>query len=492
MKKKYLSIFFEKKNIKMLFLGFSSGLPILLVFSTLSVWLFKSGVDRSTVTLFSWAGFAYAFKYLWSPIVDNFSMPILKKIGHRKSWILFSQIMIILFLIATSFAKPSSNLTYIAITITLLAIFSATQDIVIDAYRIECADEKFQGPLSSMYIAGYRVGMLVSGAGSLWIASLLSGEIYEVSVWKNVYLIMAFLMLIGVVTTFSLDEIKKTKKKFNIDNHTKLLFAFIFALIGFIFLYNFIENPFDKNQLINQFLFSIARISLCFIFFLSIIFFLIKINFVSKNKISTIYLDPITNFLKRYGKFAFLILLLIGLYRIADVVMGVIANIFYLEKGYNIKEIATYSKFFGVFATIIGGFLGGFFSFKFGTIKSLFIGAFIAAASNLLFAWLAVSNASIEFLIMVITADNISSGFAGAAFVVYLSSLTSLKFTATQYALFSSLMLFIPKLIAGYAGTWVNIIGYQNFFITTSLLGVPVLILIFWIGTYSRLKKTND
>lgn len=186
----------------MLFLGFSSGLPILLVFSTLSVWLFKAGIDRSTVTLFSWAGFAYAFKYLWSPIVDNFSIPILKNLGHRKSWILFSQIMIISFLIATSFAKPSFNLIYIAITITLVAIFSATQDIVIDAYRIECATEKYQGPLSSMYIAGYRVAMLVSGAGSLWIASLLGDEKYAVSVWKNVYLIMAFLMLIGVITTF--------------------------------------------------------------------------------------------------------------------------------------------------------------------------------------------------------------------------------------------------------------------------------------------------
>jgi MFS transporter, PAT family, beta-lactamase induction signal transducer AmpG len=488
LKKENISIFFEKKNIKMLFLGFSSGLPILLVFSTLSVWLFKAGIDRSTVTLFSWAGFAYAFKYLWSPIVDSFSIPILKNLGHRKSWILFSQIMVISFLIATSFAKPSYNLTYIAITITLLAIFSATQDIVIDAYRIECAKEKYQGPLSSMYIAGYRVAMLASGAGSLWIASLLGNEIYNVSIWKNVYLIMASLMIIGVITTFSLDEEKKTRKKFNINNQTKLLLAFIFALLGFIFLYNFIENPFTVNQIINQFIFSVIKVLFCFVFFLSIIFFLIKINFVSKNKIDTIYLDPITDFLKRYGKLAFLILLLIGLYRIADVVMGVIANIFYLEKGYNIKEIATYSKFFGVFATIFGGFLGGFFSFKFGTIKSLFIGAFVAAASNLLFAWLAVSNISVEFLIIVITADNISSGFAGAAFVVYLSSLTSLKFTATQYALFSSLMLFIPKLIAGYAGTWVNIIGYQNFFITTALLGIPVLILIFWIGTYSKLK----
>ena len=139
--------------------------------------------------------------------------------------------------------------------------------------------------------------------------------------------------------------------------------------------------------------------------------------------------------------------------------MGVIANIFYLEKGYNIEDIATYSKFFGVFATIIGGFIGGFFSLKFGTMRALFLGALVAAASNLLFAWLSVSPVSIKFLIIVITADNISSGFAGAAFVIYLSGLTSIKFTATQYALFSSIMLFVPKLIAGYSGSWVDILS---------------------------------
>ena len=169
--------------------------------------------------------------------------------------------------------------------------------------------------------------------------------------------------------------------------------------------------------------------------------------------------------------------------------MGVVANIFYLEKGFDIKEIATYSKFFGVFATILAGFFGGFFALRFGIMKSLFFGAFVAAGSNLLFAWLAISTASIKLLIIVITADNISSGFAGAAFVVYLSSLTSIKFTATQYALFSSIMLFIPKLIAGYSGSWVDAMGYANFFTVTALMGVPVLILIMWLGKVAPIKN---
>tara|TARA_B000000532_G_scaffold211426_1_gene181051 strand:- start:56 stop:712 length:657 start_codon:yes stop_codon:yes gene_type:complete len=215
---------------------------------------------------------------------------------------------------------------------------------------------------------------------------------------------------------------------------------------------------------------------------------LTKIRVINKNLVNKSYIEPIKNFLSRYGKFAVIILLLISLYRIADVVMGVMANLFYLEKGYSVSEIATYSKFFGVFATILGGVLGGYFAFKFGTMKALFLGALTASMSNLLFAWLANVDANIKFLIMVITADNISSGFAGAAFVVYLSGLTSIKFTATQYALFSSLMLFLPKLIAGYSGSWVDVMGYQNYFITTAMMGLPVLILIIWISKIAPIK----
>ena len=485
---KKIGIFFEPKPLKMICLGFSSGLPILLVFSTLSVWLVKAGISRSTVTLFSWAGFAYAFKYLWSPLVDNYKLPILKKFGHRRSWLLLSQFLIIVALILTAFTDPKESLFFTALFITILAFFSATQDILIDAFRIESAPQSLQGPLSSMYIAGYRVAMLVAGAGSLWLASFFGTEIYDQNVWKKVYLIMSIFMLVGVFATIISDE-PKLKRNFNYDNHIKFLVTVLIAVLGFIFLYSIINNPFGKNEVFFSFLFSTVRLIICFIFSYLIISLLILIEFAPKNKITKSYMSPILNFINRYGKFAFLILLLISLYRIADIVMGVMANIFYLEKGYKISEIATYSKFFGVFATILGGFIGGYCSYKFGTMKSLFFGALIAASSNLLFAWLAISPISINFLITVITADNISSGFAGAAFVIYLSGLTSIKFTATQYALFSSIMLFVPKLIAGYAGGWVDFMGYPYFFSLTAFLGLPVLFLIIWISKVAPVKN---
>ena len=485
---KNINIFFEKKPLKMICLGFSSGLPILLVFSTLSVWLVKAGISRSTVTLFSWAGFAYAFKYLWSPLVDNYKLPIFEKFGHRRSWLLFSQFLIIIALILTAFTDPKESLFFTALFITILAFFSATQDILIDAFRIESAPQSLQGPLSSMYIAGYRVAMLVAGAGSLWLASFFGTEIYDQNVWKKVYLIMSLFMFVGVFATFVSDE-PKLKRNLNSDNHIKFLITIFIAVIGFIYLYSVIDSPFEKKDVLINFLFSLSRLIICFVFSYLIISLLIFIQFTPKNKISKSYMGPILNFIQRYGKFAFLILILISLYRIADIVMGVMANIFYLEKGYKISDIATYSKFFGVFATIFGGFVGGYCSYKFGTMKCLFFGALIAALSNLLFAWLAVSPISINFLIAVITADNISSGFAGAAFVIYLSGLTSIKFTATQYALFSSIMLFLPKLIAGYAGSWVDIMGYPYFFSLTALLGLPVLILIIWISKVAPVKN---
>ena len=483
-----INIFFREKPLKMICLGFSSGLPILLVFSTLSVWLVQAGINRSTVTLFSWAGFAYAFKYLWSPLVDNYKLPFLTKLGHRRSWLLISQILIIIALILTAFTDPQNNLFYTALFITLLAFFSATQDILIDAFRIESAPQSFQGPMSSMYIAGYRIAMLVAGAGSLWLAALFGTEIYNQDVWKKVYLIMSTFMFIGIFATMSSKE-PKNRKNLKKDSHLKFLLALFFSVIGFIFLYSIIDNPYDKKDIFLSFIFSSARLIICFIFAFLIVKILILIKFTSKEKISNSYLSPIINFVGRYGKFAFLILLLISLYRIADIVMGVMANIFYLEKGYKISEIATFSKFFGVFATIIGGFIGGYCSYKFGTMKALFFGALIAALSNLLFAWLAISPLSINFLIAVITADNISSGFAGAAFVIYLSGLTSIKFTATQYALFSSIMLFLPKLIAGYAGSWVDVMGYAYFFSLTALLGLPVLLLVIWIGKVAPIKN---
>ena len=486
MNNKFL-FFFTEKPLKMIMLGFSSGLPILLVFSTLSVWLTKAGLERSTVTLFSWAGFAYAFKFLWSPLVDKISIPVFLNLGHRRSWLLLTQFLIIFSLVLTSVNDPQNNIIITAVCITLVAFFSATQDIIIDAYRIESIDKKLQGSLSSMYIAGYRIGMLVGGAGSLWLASYWGSENYEHDVWKKVYLSMSLLMFIGVVANLISKEPKRKRnftRKTNL--HVKFFLSIIISLLIFIYIYSYLDNPFSGPML--SFFYTILKLIFCFICSGLFLLFLVKLKFQSKSIIKESYFSPIKNFVVKYGKVAVIILLLISLYRMADVVMGVMANIFYLEKGYSINQIATYSKFFGVFATIAGGLLGGYFAMKYGTMITLFIGALIASLSNLLFAWLATAETNIKFLISVITADNISSGFAGAAFVVYLSGLTSLKFTATQYALFSSIMLFLPKLIAGYSGSWVDVIGYHNYFVVTALLGLPVLFLIVYISKVAPIK----
>mgnify|MGYP000884095583 FL=1 len=486
----YLSPLLNPKSLRMLFLGFAAGLPILLIFSTLSVWLFKAGVNRATITLFSWVGFAYSFKFIWTPIVDNLKLPILGKLGHRRSWLLLSQLMIILSLIFISFTDPKTSLICTAIAAIFIAFSSATQDIVLDAFRIESASKNLQGALSSMYLTGYRIAMIVAGAGSLWIASFLGTEIYNQKVWQQVYQIMALLMLFGVLTVFYSSEpkIKRNIEK-NSNQKIKFFIAFLVSLAGFILCYLYFKDLFDSKDPIINFLNEFIKIIFCFLIFALIIFFLIKIKFLNKESAKNAYAKPVLDFLNRYGSKATSILLLIGLYRISDVVLGVMANVFYIEKGFSIAEIATYSKFFGTIATIVGGVIGGLASVHLGVMRSLFIGALISALSNILFAWLALVTADVKILAFVITADNVASGFAGATFIVYLSALTSIKFTATQYALFSSTMLFLPKLIAGYAGGFVNLFGYPTFFIFTAIIGVPVLLLIMWINKTIKINK---
>jgi len=487
---KYFNPLLNPKSLRMLFLGFSAGLPILLIFSTLSVWLVKAGVNRATITLFSWVGFAYSFKFIWTPVVDNIKLPILNNLGHRRSWLLLSQLMIISSLIFISFTDPKNSLIYTAIGAVLIAFSSATQDIVIDAFRIESASKDLQGALSSMYLTGYRIAMIVAGAGSLWIASYLGTEVYDQNVWQTVYQIMALLMFIGVITILYSPEpkIKRNIKNKN-SQKTKFFIAFLFAICGFVLCYIYFKDLFNGKDPFTNFLNEFIKIIICLSVFSFIIFLLIKIKFINKNSASNAYAKPVLDFLKRYGSKATAILLLIGLYRISDVVLGVMANVFYIEKGFSVAEIATYSKFFGTIATIIGGIIGGLAAVHLGMMRSLFIGALISSLSNLLFAWLAIIAADIRILAFVITADNIASGFAGATFIVYLSALTSVKFTATQYALFSSVMLFLPKLIAGYAGSFVNLFGYPTFFIFTAIIGVPVLFLIVWINKIVNINK---
>ncbi len=198
------------------------------------------------------------------------------------------------------------------------------------------------------------------------------------------------------------------------------------------------------------------------------------------------YIEPCADFFRRYGKLAVLILALVGCYRVADIVMGVVANVFYFEIGFDKTEIATYSKTYGLFAIIAGGFLGGLLALRFGVVRILFLGALLAAATNVLFAYLATQGPDTTLLMAVIIADNISGGLASAAFVAYLSSLTSISFTAMQYAIFTSLMTLFPKILAGYSGTMVDNLGYEWFFIVTAVLGMPVLILVAWVAIAVR------
>jgi PAT family beta-lactamase induction signal transducer AmpG len=340
-----------------------------------------------------------------------------------------------------------------------------------------------QAFLSATYVAGYRIGMLTAGAGSLWFAAWLGTETYDPETWKTVYRVMAGFMLIGVLATLLSPEPDVggdvTKDKMV---QLKLFLAFIAGVAGLIAMFNLLpDTPKDLAPFTKLF-YNTARLFVSLGAAGLILYALAKTRIVPAAEARRSYVEPFTDFVARYGKAAVVILALIGIYRIADIVMGAVANVFYLEMGFDIAQIATYSKFYGLVATIAGGFLGGILASRLGVMRGLFIGALLAAASNLLFAYLATQNANVNLLIAVITADNLSAGFAVASFVAYLSALTSVTFTATQYALFSSIMLLVPKALAGYSGSIVSATGYPGFFIFTALLGLPVLLLVYWAG----------
>jgi len=491
--------FKNPKVIALLFLGLSAGIPILLIFSTLSVWLREAGVSRATIGFFSWAALGYAFKFIWAPLIDKLPVPILaNRMGRRRSWLLVSQAMIIGSLLLMATSDPSQSLTTMAAFAILLGFSSATQDIVIDAYRIEVADTDLQGIMSSAYIAGYRVGMLIAGAGALELAGFFDGGSgYQLAAWSKTYAAMAVVMGIGVLTTFMISEPVGSQ---NLDenlrsgsDYFRFLGCFLCAASALVAVFLVTSEMAKEAQslLITQldlvprlagFLVEMIRLATALCAAAVTGYVLIRIKFVPKALVMDSYLGPFTDFFQRYGKTALLILALISTYRIADVVMGVMANVFYVDLGFEKQEIGRISKGFGLIMTLIGGFAGGALAVKYGVMRALMTGAILAAASNLLFAVLAQVGNDIGFLMLVISADNLSAGIASAAFVAYLSSLTSTSFTASQYALFSSIMVLLPKVLAGYSGVMVESIGYEAFFIGTAAMGIPVLVLIYLLS----------
>ena len=491
--------YMHPKAIAMLFLGLSAGIPILLIFSTLSVWLREAGVERSAVTFFSWAALGYSFKFLWAPIIDMLPLPFLTRFfGRRRAWLLVTQCCIIVAIVWMAYIDPAqntNNLTLMALAAVLLGFSSASQDVVIDAYRIESAEESLQALLSSMYIAGYRVGMLVAGAGSLFLADFIGGShVYSYYSWQWTYLAMAAMMLLGVVTTLCIAEpevsIISENSTYSPVDYLRFLVVFVSVMLIFAvtffktgawlhYLSNFFPFFFTEEGKISTFLVEGVRFSLSGFAGILVAWCIVATGFLNKRMARQAYYAPIRDFFVRYnGKTACLILLLIGLYRLSDIVLGVVSNVFYLDMGYSKTVIAGITKSFGLGMTLAGGFLGGVLTVRFGIQRILFLGAFLSAATNLLFMLLSSAGNNLTLLTVVIGADNLSAGIATTAFVAFLSSLTNVSFTAVQYAIFSSMMTLLPKLVGGYSGTMVSAFGYEKFFMLTAVMGIPVLFLI--------------
>ena len=481
------------KAIAMLFLGFSAGLPFLLIFSTLSVWLREAGVARSAVTFFSWAALGYSFKFLWAPLVDLLPLPGLTRLlGRRRAWLLVAQLLIVSAILLMAFVDPAGspkNLTFMAFAAVMLGFSSATQDIVIDAYRIESAEVSMQALLAAMYIAGYRIGMLLAGAGSLFLAGYLgtTSQAYNYSAWKYTYMAMAMVMCCGVATTLLIGEPEVNRQnspyQYSVIDYGRFLFLFIFVALAFaltFFYSGFWLVAFEGGD---TFLIEISRFFLAIIVAAMVAAILLVFGLVNKDMVLQTYLEPIKDFFFRYGgKTAFLLLVLIGCYRLSDIVLGVVSNVFYLDMGFSKNVIAGITKTFGLVMTLVGGFLGGVLTVRYGVSKIMFLGAFLSAATNLLFMLLARAGDDVTLLTMVIGADNLSAGIATTAFVAFLSSLTNISFTAVQYAIFSSMMSLCPKFIGGYSGTMVSAFGYERFFLVTAIMGIPVLILVLAAG----------
>ena len=698
--KSAFTAFLDRRALIMLFLGFSAGIPILLIFSSLSLWLGEAGIDKSAVTFFSWAALGYSFKFVWAPLVDELPVPVLTKLlGRRRAWLLIAQLLIICAISIMAFSDPSLGQSYLyqmAAGAVLLGFSAATQDIVIDAYRIELAETQMQTVLASTYNAGYRIGMIVAGAGALFLAAYLGtakgNYIYEA--WKWTYLAMAAVMLVGIATTLCIREpqVDRVRKEYKRVDYYRLVAVFFVSVVSFVLSYVYsgkltemLIQLWSIKDSFALFCFEALRFigsgAVAFLVGSS----LVKMGAVNKQMAYETWVNPVADFFKRYGvKLALVLLLLIGFYRISDIIAGVISNVFYQDLNFTKEQIAEAVKVYGVIFSLVGGFLGGLLAQRMNIMKLMFVGAILASSTNLIFiglvksgqplndvvinvgeqsfkaqadetgAWaikvpveqlqanerltatasfqndtsqpvsvtlpyISQPGASTALLLLPITADNVidqresegsivvrgqylatlaenqsiklsldgqsfdakldkegvfsaaipaqllldsnskklnailmqneraqqhtalnyqvdpaaaksvtldfdlqpinlnkavdgqlevkgkvikeyssnwlyfaiivdnlASGLAGAAFIAFLSSLTSVSFTAVQYAIFSSLMTLTPKILGGYSGTIVSNIGYPNFFLLTTLIGIPILILVVWVAKLLR------
>ncbi len=409
-----LSGYFRPRSIVMLLLGFSAGLPFYMIYQNLSLWLAEAGVSKGEIGLFAWTGFAFTFKFLWAPAVDRMPVPILEKmIGRRRAWMAAAQIGIALSLIAMSAANPQGNLYYVAIIAVLMAFAAATQDIAIDAWRIEAATDAEQGVMAAMYQYGYRVAIMVAGAGALIVADNVN--------WPAAYQFMALLMGVGFLTALFAPKVEV--REYTPPPRAGLAETFSRSVVG-----------------------------------------------------------PFRDFFSRYGVHALVILLFIALFRVPDFLMGYMTGPLYIDLGYDKTTIGAIRSGAGLFATLFGVFLGGVVVARFGVKTTLLVGVVSQSLTNLIYSWLALSDATTAGLAAAVIIDNIAYGAAGTILIAYMSSLTNTAFTATQYALFSSFYALPGKFVGGFSGFMVEGVGFAWFFVITALLGIPAALLVFFLG----------
>jgi len=416
----------------MLFLGFGSGLPFYLVYNTLSAWLRQEGIQRSKIGMLAWVGLIFTLQFLWAPFVDRVPLPGLQRLlGRRRSWMLLAQLGIVAALVNLSVAHPAADLEQVAVGALFLAFFAATQDISMNAWRIESAPDSEQGAMAAAYQIGYRGGLICSSAGALGLA--------EFAGWHASYATMAGLGMVGVITTLLVREPQRRG-----------------AVVG--------EH---QEERVREWLASRAHWP--------------RFARTAGAAFVGAVVCPLTDFIGRFPvRVAALLLLLIGCYRLTDFTMGVMANPFYIDHGYSLGQIATIVKFVGLGLSMIGVLLSGVVIARYGIMRALVLGSLLVISSNLGFAWLASTHGpTVLGLGFANGLDNMALALHGTALIAFLSALTSARYTATQYALFSSLYALPGKLLEGTSGYVVDAIGYPHFFMYTAALSIPSLLLIF-------------
>ncbi|MDR5858369.1 AmpG family muropeptide MFS transporter [Halomonas eurihalina] len=438
-----LAIYLKAPVLTMLFLGFSAGLPFLLVFSTLTAWLRSDGVEVAAIGFFAWIGILYSIKFFWAPVVDRLALPGLTRwFGQRRGWMLLAQMMIAAGLANLAHLDPVGHLPMVAICSLLVAFGSATQDIAIDAFRIESAPDDMQAAMASTYIVGYRGGLIAAGAGALYVASLVS--------WKAAYLCMAALVLVGVVTVLLRPEPERLSLSTQLIHEPRVR-AFLRVSRG-------------RPDWLRRLGAWVIGAIVC----------------------------PFTDFFSRYRRQALWLLVFVAVFRISDLAMASMAHPLYIDLGFSLATIANVTNVFGIAMSILGGILGGLLVARYGIGPLLVFGATATALTNLLFVVLASTGDNLAMLVMTIVGDNLSNGLASAVFIAFLSSLTSRAYTATQYALFSSLMTLPGKFLSGFGGLVVDVQGYAGFFLLASLLGLPAIFLALWVNRGTLLRPAES